>query len=513
MRYLQRATRGPLSDFTEYVGQSSASLRQVIGMLPLLRGPRRFIIFILACAPALPAQPRASGPTTASVSGTVFDSLTARVLGGAAVQLVRQGTIAGSTLTVTSDSMGRYRFAKVVPGRYALGFLHPALDALGFEPEPVSVLVAPGSTRRVNLAIPAATTLRLALCGDGAVRDSTALVLGFARRARNRAPLDSVIVTVAWRPRGAGARDVPQPTPQRRVAASPSGWFVVCAAQGGDTIRLTARRNNVTVTTATLTIPESGLLQHDVLLNDEPAPAVAVQRLAGDSTAASPGAAGTLPVDGVVIAADGGRPIVGAIIGIVGGAVTRSDAQGAWRIIGVSRGTQTLTVRALRYAPLTVTIDVAQKAPQVRLGMTLLQGVLDTVNVVDEAVTDSNLAEFLERRRTRGSGTFLSAEDIHSRRPTHISELFVAIQGGITIQRDSVGNKFLTMRSNTLRSDRCIPAIFIDGMSMRGLTTGDLDGLVRPTDLFGIEVYRAANAPVEFSEQDGCGTILVWTKR
>ena len=48
---------------------------------------------------------------------------------------------------------------------------------------------------------------------------------------------------------------------------------------------------------------------------------------------------------------------------------------------------------------------------------------------------------------------------------------------------------------------------------MRRLTTAAIDGLVRPGELFGIAVYRAANAPVEFSEQHGCGTIVFWTKR
>jgi len=149
----------------------------------------------------------------------------------------------------------------------------------------------------------------------------------------------------------------------------------------------------------------------------------------------------------------------------------------------------------------------------VRLAMVRLQGMLDTVNVVSEAGQDRNLADFLERSRTRGSGTFLSAVDITSRRPTLTSDLFLSVQGGLTIERDSLGNRFITMRSNTLRSSRCLPSIFVDGMSMRGLTAADIDGLVRPGDLVGVEVYRAANAPVEFSEQDGCGTILLWTKR
>lgn len=475
----------------------------------------RLMLFAAAvcCAPVLLAQSRTAGPPTASVSGTVFDSLTARVLSGAAVHLARQGTAAAPALTLTSDSLGRFRFADVKPGRYVLGFLHPALDALGLEPEPVDLLVAAGTSRRVVLAIPSASTLRLELCRDEAVRDSAAMVIGFARRARDRAPLDSVIVTVAWRPPPDGAAGVLQPAQQQRVAASPNGWFVVCGAQAGDAIQLTARRNSAAATTLTLEIPASGLLQHDVLLSDEPAPAVVAERPTRDSSASQPRVRDTFQLSGVVTAADRGSPIAGAIIGIAGGAVTRSDAQGGWRLVGVTRGTQTLTVRALRYAPLTVTVSVAERTPPVRLAMIRLQGLLDTVNVVDDAVTDRNLTDFLERRRTRGSGTFLSQEDIASRRPTFVSELFLAIQGGIRIVRDSVGNKFLTMPSNTLRSVRCFPAIFIDGMSMRALTTGEIDGLIRPSELAGLEVYRAANAPVEFSEQDGCGTILMWTKR
>lgn len=474
----------------------------------------RLIICAAVCfAPVLLAQSRTAGQPPASVSGTVFDSLTARVLSGAEVQLVRQDNAAAPARTVSSDSLGRFRFTDVRSGRYMLGFLHPALDALGLEPVPVNVVVAAGTARRVNLAIPSVTTLRMELCGNETVRDSAALVIGFARRERDRAPLDSVIVTVAWRPRTGGVVGVLQPAQQQRVAASPAGWFVVCGTQRGDTIQLSARRNSAAAATLTLEIPASGLLQHDVLLSDEPVAAVVAERPTRDSSPPRPRAPGALQVSGVVIASDGERPIAGAIVGIAGGAVTRSDAQGAWRLVGVTRGTQTLTVRALRYAPQTVTIVVAEQTPPVRLAMARLQGLLDTVNVVDEAVTDRNLLDFLERRRTRGSGMFLSQDDIASRRPTFTSDLFVAVQGGMTIERDSVGNRFVTMRSNTFRSDRCLPSIFIDGLNLRGLNTGEIDGLVRPGDLFGIEVYRAANAPAEFPAQDGCGTILLWTKR
>ncbi|HYW50562.1 MAG TPA: carboxypeptidase regulatory-like domain-containing protein [Gemmatimonadaceae bacterium] len=221
----------------------------------------------------------------------------------------------------------------------------------------------------------------------------------------------------------------------------------------------------------------------------------------------------TFPVRGVLTDSTSGQPVVGAVVAIAGGPATRSDAQGAWRLIGVKAGAQTLSVRAIRYAPRTVAVSVTPTLSPVQLTMTRVQAPLDTVNVVADAESERNLAGFRERRRTRGSGTFLAEEDIASRRPTLTSDLFRSVQGGTTIERDSLGNRYIAMRSNTFRSQRCLPSIFVDGMSISDPTTGDIDAIVRPNELFGIEIYRAANAPVEFPEQNGCGTILIWTKR
>ena len=230
-----------------------------------------------------------------------------------------------------------------------------------------------------------------------------------------------------------------------------------------------------------------------------------------DTTAATPRAA--VAVSGRIIDKEGGRPIAGAIIAIGGGQSTRSDVRGAWRLADVPEGERVLTARAVGYAPRSVRISVSPTMPAVTIELTRLTTQLDTVNVVDGQVTDRDLLAFLERRRTRGSGVFLTSDDITSRRAILVSDLFRSVQGGVRIDRDSLGNRYITMPSNTFQTPRCLPAIFIDGMSMSGLTATDLDGLLQPSLLFGIEVYRASNVPVEFSEQDGCGTILIWTKR
>ena len=83
-------------------------------------------------------------------------------------------------------------------------------------------------------------------------------------------------------------------------------------------------------------------------------------------------------ITGVVVAADGGQPIAGAIVGIAGGASTRSDEQGAWTLSGVPLGTLTLSVRALRYTPQTVTMSVVDTMRPLRLALVRVQNLLDT---------------------------------------------------------------------------------------------------------------------------------------
>ena len=225
------------------------------------------------------------------------------------MQLTRQSAVAASPQTVRSDSLGRYRFVDVLPGRYLVEFRHPALDALGIEAEPAAVAVPKRGARRVDLAIPSVATLRAALCDDDAVRDSVALIIGYARRALDRSPLDSVIITVASRPRTRAAGAATAPRQQQRVGTASTGWFVVCGAQRGDTIQLSARRNTMVTSAVTLRIPATGVLLYDVLVSDvTPAPAVA-QAL---DPAAPPSTSVAQAVSGVVTAADGGQPIPGA---------------------------------------------------------------------------------------------------------------------------------------------------------------------------------------------------------
>ena len=40
----------------------------------------------------------------------------------------------------------------------------------------------------------------------------------------------------------------------------------------------------------------------------------------------------------------------------------------------------------------------------------------------------------------------------------------------------------------------------------------DLNGIVQPDQIAGLEIYTASMTPAEFRGKQGCGTVVVWTR-
>ena len=60
----------------------------------------------------------------------------------------------------------------------------------------------------------------------------------------------------------------------------------------------------------------------------------------------------------------------------------------------------------------------------------------------------------------------------------------------------------------------CTPKVYLNGVHANRGTVAQLDDLVRPMDLEGIEVYRGiAEMPGEYYDETHCGVILLWTRR
>jgi hypothetical protein len=466
-----------------------------------------------AVAQGSPA-PAGSGAARVSISGIVYDSLGRAPLMDAAVQLVNADSVAAPGRSVSTDSTGRFRIDSVPPGRYLLGFFHPMLDSLGLEATPNEVFVTGRSAIRADLGIPSPFTLRRGLCGAEAISDSTALILGFVRSASGKLPVDSAMITARWLELSIASGRIARDIQRRAVTTQAGGWYVICGAPNGGVVSVQATHGADSTAALDMELPQSGFLRRDLYFGVARLVGIDTAQRSDDSVmiAASPRFGGDGRLSGMVYAARGRRPLAGARVSLLNGPQTRANERGEWTLTGLPTGTRTLEVRAVAHVPVSMTVDVVDDAAPVVIEMVTLQSVLDTIRVTaSRGTANANLLEFLKRRRSSGGGRFLGREDIASRRPLYTSDLFRTVPG-VQIDRVRNGDDIITMRGNSFSSARCQPSIFVNGMNMRGLSANDIDGFIRPDELFGVEIYTNATAPAQYSEMNGCGAILFWSR-
>lgn len=450
---------------------------------------------------------------SASVSGVIFDSVTHSPLSSALVQLVNADSLSASARTVESDSLGRFNFGDIRPGRYLLGFMHPMLDSLGIEPKPREVRVGGETAVRSDLAIPSALTLRRTICGASAVADSEALIIGIVRRATDRVAVDSSVVSAQWLEFSLESGRIARSIARRVVGTQETGWYGICGVPNGGTVLLVATHGADSTEALELEIPTAGFLRRDLYFGSARLAADAPQSTPRDTLQLTTAArrTGDGRLTGTVVAATGGRPLPGARVGITNGPQTRADGRGVWTLTGVPTGTRMLEVRAVAHYPVALPVDVIEGAPPVHIAMVTLQSVLDTVKVRATRGGSGNLLEFLSRKKSSGAGRFITSEDIAARRPIYTTDLFRSMPG-ITLLRDGTGDEVLVQRSNTFSSPYCRVSVYMNGMSLRGMSANDINGYVRPNDLIGVEVYSAGTAPPQYSEQNGCGSVVIWSR-
>jgi hypothetical protein len=166
-----------------------------------------------------------------------------------------------------------------------------------------------------------------------------------------------------------------------------------------------------------------------------------------------------------------------------------------------------LDIRAVGYYPQRRVIDVVQGAPSVRVELSTLKAVLDTVRITAKRIPPD--PEGFARRRRIGGGHFLSPADIARFPAVVTSELFRTIPGVRTTLRD--GQKFVELRGTF--ELWCSPAIFVDGHNMSFMSSADIDDYVTPDRVAGIEVYQGTVVPPQFQVGlKGCGSIVIWTR-
>lgn len=344
---------------------------------------------------------------------------------------------------------------------------------------------------RVDLATPGVQSYRAAVCGPGYGVRTGAIIVGVVRDARNLSALSGTTVTARWMEMTFTTAGTVRKFPIAAATTAPNGWFALCDLPSPGTVSLLAARGADTLERLEIDLPETGVVRQELYF--APPASVSDGRLSG-----------------TVLTADGGRPVAGAKVAINRGPETRTNERGEWTLAGAAYGTRVMEVRAIGFYPERRAVNVITEAAPVRVALSTMRAVLDTIRVSANRVAYDK-SGFTERKRI-GIGKFLTERDIEVRGGVVTSDLFRAVPG-LTVERSSdTGEPAISMRGPF---GNCSPTLFLNGARLPGIQPGDIDEIVRPKEIRAIEIYSEASVPGEFKDftrMDPCGSIVIWRK-
>jgi hypothetical protein len=447
-----------------------------------------------------------------AVGGVAWDSLAARPLAGATVQLVSQVRPGDPPLEVVADSIGRWRVERVPAGRYLIGLQHARFDALGIDGVVETVDVpAGGPPIRVELALPGAVALVRALCGPGA--DSAGVVLGRVRDGERGTLAGRGTVFVQWGELTveAGVRTVQR---VRRAPIGADGRYLACGvpvdvglalrATVGDAGRPPEASSGAIEVRFAQGIP---LVQRDLLVAPL-ADSAASAPPTGPGLAALPTLRrGTARLTGTVRDA-AGQPIAGARVAVREAraidSIAVTDAQGAFQLSRLPAGTYPVAASALGYVIAEGAVDLRPgEAATLALTLTALTPTLARV----EVRSDVDDATGFNDRLRRGVGNFVTREQIVQRGAMTVGQALLTVPTLRVTGSPTPGQMSIRGRGN------CRPRFFVDGAPAPVATDEDLNALVPVPQIGGIEVYAdGAGAPARFDPQ-GCVSVVIWSRK
>lgn len=448
------------------------------------------------------------------IGGLVHDSITGFPLSRAVVQLVEASGSAGGRMVI-SDSFGRYAFDDVPAGRYTLGFHHPVLDSLGLEPLAHSLELV-RDMNSADLAVPSAVAIREAVCGAPTADSPGTLLMGFVRDAATRTVRANADVTVEWLEfQFAKSTRTPRII-RRKTTTGANGWFGVCNIPREGFVQVVARVGADSSDHVEIEVASDALQRRELFVGPVTTTLASNSEVRDSSDIAATMRTGTTRISGVVLRQGNGRPLENASVRILNGPATRTNAKGEFVIENAPAGTRQLDVRAVGFYPQRTALNVLDDAPSVRAELVTFKSVLDTVKVLANYDRYSTLKAFEQRVRS-GVGRYITPKMIAQRNVVVVSELFWTIPG-VYIERAGGPDQELSMRG--IFAPRCSPSLFLNAFPMQlafngapPLSINEIDTLVRPGELLGIEIYTLGQVPGMFGGgMNGCGAIALWTR-
>jgi hypothetical protein len=421
-----------------------------------------------------------------TLTGLVVDSIRGRPLAGAEV------VISGTTLSVTTDSTGRFTFDSLSAGDYRLAFFHPFLDSISVASASVAFTVPFEEREEIVLAIPSTSSLIRAICQVDSAEGRSILV-GRVRDPETGAPTPGASVFVLWTDfevlKDKSLKRIPQ---TMQGAADATGAYRVCGVPDEVDAVVYATLDSATTARVPVSSKASTVLIRDLAL----------------AAPASATAGRTASIAGRVRNGDG-APVSGAKVTLDGTSrAVNTNSAGDFSLSGLPLGTQSVTVRRIGFAPVTIPVELtSQGIHRVDAVITEAALVLDPKVVI--AQRDRALANVgFTRRRKTGVGDYRTRADFERDNPIYLSDVLARMRG----LRMDIANGQRVMRSAGQGTD-CVHVV-VDNVPFEPLFPGELDDAVLPQHISAIEVYSGGSVPPEFEGvlARGCTTVVIWTR-
>lgn len=465
-----------------------------------------------ATPPVTAAPAQAPARSYAILIGTVWDSVHAAPLAGASIFLE------GSTRVGLTSERGGFMLDSIPAGAYRVRVEHLVLDSLGVQMVTDTIRLVDGDRQTLELAIPSPETMVAVSCPANRRTLGPSAIIGRLLDADTDEPVAGARVSFAWAELSltAGLRRVPR---LRDARTGPDGVFRVCGLPNDVEGTLQAERGGVLTSEVPLALQGQPLLVQGLRIGN----ANTVARGEADTSRSRPAQAGarfsapTLQrgqavLTGRVVAANG-QPVAGARVDVEGTAgIAQTNTNGEFRITDLPSGTQSVVARQLGYMPVTKAVELSTRAPaSVVITMSTPAQVLEPVVVEAQQEAGLDQVGFNDRKRG-GTGYFVTGDEVMKRGPNMLTDVFRTIPSLRVVPDGMYSYKVESARGNML-SPGCV-RYFIDGSPFQAVYPGDIDRMLPPYEIGGIEVYQGSGTPFQFqiAGSSSCTVIVIWSK-
>lgn len=216
---------------------------------------------------------------------------------------------------------------------------------------------------------------------------------------------------------------------------------------------------------------------------------------------------------GTVIERIGGQPLAGATIELNGETLSVTDSLGAFEVpaAAVRWGPNQMIVRHRSFAETTAAdaFWVTNTGTIVDFSVALDVAPIGLPGVDVPVGSPVLQATGFYERREEGNGVFMTQEEIIAKDARRTEDLFRG-SGLLTNPLNRAASTFGLADDG----EPCTPLFFLDGLRMDRISMLDLNQMIGPEDIEGLEIYETVGSlPARFSPVGAaCGVIIIWTR-